>query len=297
MKIHYKKSAVALLTFPMIACSTSPLRSPAQTDNKVSYKYSNHFSCTDKKLTAEDSKKEKWSGLSGLKVGLRSFELWQKSNKKILRPFTSDGCSVSPDGFPGAEPNQQWAQCCIEHDTAYWIGGSAAEKAAADDQLQSCIAQKGYPEIGKVYKLFVKQFGGPDSSQTFRWGYGWNYKRSYSPLSAAEEAMITEEHQKTPKQLRQSLAEETTGLLKMCDTYDYGLQPLNSDEEKIYEILSQKVKNTDVIEWAKFGYFNLEKAEYAVKLQSCSNPVTFVLFKDKRKGPAVISECQNLSLQ
>lgn len=293
MKMYLQKSAVSILVFNLIACSTASMRSPAQSENTIRYRYSNHFSCIDKELASADgTKQEIWSGLSGLKVGSKSLEAWQKSNKKVLRPFTSDGCSMSPDGLPGSEPEQKWTQCCVEHDTAYWIGGTRAEKDAADNQLQMCITQKGYPEIAKIYKLFVKQFGGPNSSQSFRWGYGWNYKRPYLPLSNEESALITEEYQKTPQQIQQNMKQETKNLFKMCDTYDYGLRPLSSNEEKIYEILSQKVGDMDLIEWAKQSYFNLEKIEYLVKLQSCQNPITFTFFKNKHAAPEVISDCQ-----
>jgi hypothetical protein len=39
-----------------------------------------------------------------------------------LAPFTSDGCSVFPDGT--ALQQSLWLQCCRAHDYAYWKGGT-----------------------------------------------------------------------------------------------------------------------------------------------------------------------------
>lgn len=43
-----------------------------------------------------------------------------------LKPFTSDGCSVFPDGT--LKEKDLWLSCCIEHDRAYWLGGTHKEK-------------------------------------------------------------------------------------------------------------------------------------------------------------------------
>lgn len=285
--------AIGLL-INLAACSTPSLRSPALVKNDIIYQYSNHFSCVVEKVSSDDSEKIKWSALSGFKIGTKSFFNWQSLNKRALRPFTSDGCSMSPNGVPAHEENRKWSQCCVEHDIAYWTGGTRSDKEAADQELQKCIAQKGYPEIAKVYKLFVEEFGGPDSSLTFRWGYGWNYRRPFSPLSAQEEAMFADEYGVRIERARQNLKESFVNLVKLCDTYDYGLQNLSLDEEKIFHALSNRVKKDDVIEWAKQSYFNFEKREYLLKLQSCQNPITFIFFENKEKSPEVVTDCPNL---
>src|SRR6185503_15141506 len=48
------------------------------------------------------------------------------------RPFTTDGCSLSPDG--------SWQACCVEHDIDYWCGGSADDRRRAHATLRTCIA-------------------------------------------------------------------------------------------------------------------------------------------------------------
>lgn len=119
------------------------MRIPAQATVASAYTYSDHFACTEKEMQADENKFVKWSPLSGFRVSHNSFERWQKSNQKILRPFSSDGCSVSPDGIPGSTPEQKWTDCCVNHDISYWLGGTLAEKELADQELQQCIADKG----------------------------------------------------------------------------------------------------------------------------------------------------------
>ena len=44
----------------------------------------------------------------------------QRTGQDPSYPFTTDGCTLWPDGF--------WQSCCVEHDMAYWCGGSAEER-------------------------------------------------------------------------------------------------------------------------------------------------------------------------
>ena len=53
---------------------------------------------------------------------------------KDLKPFTSDGCSVFPDG--NLEQQSLWVNCCIRHDLAYWKGGTYEERLASDQALE-----------------------------------------------------------------------------------------------------------------------------------------------------------------
>ena len=52
------------------------------------------------------------------------------------RPFESDGCSCWPD--------QDYFDCCYEHDKVYWTGGSPEERMKADQKLRECVAKKGH---------------------------------------------------------------------------------------------------------------------------------------------------------
>lgn len=251
------------------------LRTPAQNASSVQRHYENSISCQMNAGLAPEANltTTRQSALSGLFIGPRAIHLDGRESIALLRPFTSDGCSVSPDGIPMTKNSEIWVDCCVQHDTAYWIGGRRQQKEIADNTLEKCISQKGYREIGKVYKAFVKHFGGPQSTQTFRWGYGWNQKRSYSEVKRAEEDQINTMHGIHLDQVG-SLADAATTLQRVCDTYDPAFFGLSDDEKKMYALLNSRLKNDDVIEWAYWDYFNRDKRQLQIKIKSCSDVLT-----------------------
>jgi len=80
-------------------------------------------------------------------------------------PFTTDGCSLSPDG--------SWQTCCVDHDAVYWCGGSADERERADRALKTCVADTGGPTTAALYYYAVRAAGGAWMPLPWRWGYGW----------------------------------------------------------------------------------------------------------------------------
>lgn len=109
-----------------------------------------------------------------------------------LTPFSTDGCSDFPDGT--LEHKTLWLNCCITHDLAYWLGGTYAERQAADEALEQCVAKVGEPEIAKLMLAGVRVGGSPFWPTAFRWGYGWPYwdgssPRGYKTLTEEEQAM------------------------------------------------------------------------------------------------------------
>ena len=108
-----------------------------------------------------------------------------------LRPFSSDGCSLFPDGSikdPG-----QWCSCCFLHDIAYWQGGSSEDRLRADLALRDCVARRtGDTALAVVMYDGVRTGGHPAFPTWYRWGYGWKYGRGYRSLTAAEQAAVTE---------------------------------------------------------------------------------------------------------
>ena len=62
------------------------------------------------------------------------------------------GCSWSPDIAGG--------QCCLDHDSAYWVGGTEQDRFTADAELLACLALWGVPEeMANVYYSAVRRFG------------------------------------------------------------------------------------------------------------------------------------------
>ena len=104
-----------------------------------------------------------------------------------LRPFTTDGCSLFPNGLPNHK--DLWLECCIQHDKTYWLGGTRAERKAADRALSTCVAQVNEPRIAKLMLGAVRVGGSPYWFSPFRWGYGWPYGRGYQPVSPEERAL------------------------------------------------------------------------------------------------------------
>ena len=107
-----------------------------------------------------------------------------------LQPFLSDGCSGFPDGTPWQK--DLWLDCCTAHDLAYWKGGTLAERVAADEALEACVAAVGEPGIARLMLTGVRVGGTPYLPTRFRWGYGWPFPRGYRALSEAELQQIRE---------------------------------------------------------------------------------------------------------
>ncbi len=95
--------------------------------------------------------------------------------------FSSDGCSIFFDG--------SWLGCCIEHDKAYWCGGSAKERKRADREFRECIAGADHAARGWTMEKGVRMGGVPWLPFSWRWGYGWkDWPRGYEPDVTRPEA-------------------------------------------------------------------------------------------------------------
>lgn len=101
-----------------------------------------------------------------------------------LKPFSSDGCSVFPDGT-FAQKNL-WLNCCQRHDFDYWQGGTYQQRLASDKRLKMCVSKVGEPQIAALMLAGVRVGGTPYFPTSFRWGYGWDYPRLYGTLSVQE---------------------------------------------------------------------------------------------------------------
>ncbi len=85
----------------------------------------------------------------------------------VSAEFKSDGCSWFPDG--------DYLACCVEHDAAYFKGGSWTKRWRADKRLFKCVAAKrGFRHklIAPVMWLGVRGGGASWLPTPFRWGFG-----------------------------------------------------------------------------------------------------------------------------
>jgi hypothetical protein len=102
-----------------------------------------------------------------------------------LSPFTSDGCSLFPDKdyLSGAS----WCGCCVEHDYAYWKGGSDADRLAADLANEDCIIKRTGDTTVAHMVFRANRAGGSKHYPTwYRWGYGWPYEMKAIPDSSRQ---------------------------------------------------------------------------------------------------------------
>lgn len=113
------------------------------------------------------------------------------SSRPRLKPYTTDGCSLFPDGTP--EHKRLWLHCCEAHDRKYWLGGPKAERLSADRDLRACVAAVDRPKTGEWMLAGTRAGGTPYLPTGFRWGYGWRYFRGYKPLTEAEKKLVGKE--------------------------------------------------------------------------------------------------------
>ena len=105
-----------------------------------------------------------------------------------LADFKSDGCSLFLDGT--FKDPELWKGCCVEHDIAYWKGGTEEEREAADLKFRECILKKtGDAVLAKVMYEAVRAGGSPHFPTWYRWGYGWPLGRGYQALTEEEKAL------------------------------------------------------------------------------------------------------------
>ncbi len=108
-----------------------------------------------------------------------------------LRPFTSDGCSLFPDGT--IKDRTRWCDCCQNHDISYWQGGTADERKKADEALRDCVLDRTKDKaFAETMFVGVRAGGHPAFPAGYRWGYGWSYGRGYTPLADAEKQQVLE---------------------------------------------------------------------------------------------------------
>jgi hypothetical protein len=97
-------------------------------------------------------------------------ELPQDQDEPI-KPFVTDQCTLFPDG--------EWGGCCVEHDRAYWRGGTRQQRREADIELMRCVAARGHPWIAMVMYAGVRMGGTPWLPTAWRWGFGYKFPRGY----------------------------------------------------------------------------------------------------------------------
>ena len=102
----------------------------------------------------------------------------QNEPREIPAEYKSDNCTFFPDC--------DYAHCCVEHDKAYYFGGSWKERWRADKKLYKCVAaKKGFQHkiIAPVMWLGVRVGGVSWLPTKFRWGFGKKKAKKCASLS------------------------------------------------------------------------------------------------------------------
>lgn len=114
------------------------------------------------------------------------FALSACSDDTGLQSFSSDGCSLFPDSSLISESD--WCDCCLQHDVAYWKGGTRAEREIADRELRDCVQNKTDNSVlARSMYEGVRIGGSPYFYSWYRWGYGWAFGRNYQALTLDEQ--------------------------------------------------------------------------------------------------------------
>jgi len=107
--------------------------------------------------------------------------------ESILTPFQSDGCSLFLNRSPVSAAD--WCHCCVEHDLAYWRGGTEQQRQHADLKLYQCVlAETDDASFADLMYRGVRLGGKPSLNTSYRWGFGWKDGRQYQTLTATESA-------------------------------------------------------------------------------------------------------------
>ena len=187
-------------------------------------------------------------------------------NQKILRPFSTDGCSQSPDKLIGVEI----VDCCVRHDIAYWLGGTREEKEESDRQLGQCIQRQGSELMAKAYQTGVAIGGSPTLKNTFRWGYGWDSVRQYGPITPSEWNQAERLYGKDLIYLRTMIDEKKYEINFELNTLDFATGNRWHDDIIVYNLLQNHLKKKDVVAYGQKISFTHFTLDYLVNLKTCS---------------------------
>lgn len=115
-----------------------------------------------------------------------------QASERVLNPFRFDGCTMFPEGTR-VEP-KLWAECCLEHDVRFWVGGAKKLRLKADQRLRECVIEKGKPEIAALmYKGVRLGSHSPIKRTPGHWGNSRFAKRDYAPLREKDILRVQQE--------------------------------------------------------------------------------------------------------
>ncbi len=115
---------------------------------------------------------------------------------KSINSFETDFCSVAPESLLKIS-KKNWGHCCIEHDIAYWAGGTSNQRLLADARLRQCM-KKVDKLAAQIFYSVVRVMGHPEAMtnapsiehRTYQWGFGWNHYGGYDKLDNEQNDLV-----------------------------------------------------------------------------------------------------------
>ena len=136
--------------------------------------------------------------------------------KPLLRPFATDGCTLSPDGTL-QRPNL-WRPCCVAHDLRLWGGGTQVQRDDADRKLRTCVKELAGSTIADIIWGGVRAGTlSPIRIPSKVWGNAWYDRSGYRELSQHEIQLLIDELPEVdiPETLRDTYRQELEGRLAL----------------------------------------------------------------------------------
>ncbi len=196
--------------------------------------------------------------------------------QNVLAPFTTDGCSMIGDGatkeVDGVKTEISWQHCCVEHDIAYWKGGTSEQRETADKKMRQCLRETGMSsEKATAFYLGVRFAQGFLTHSIFRWGNGWKYVRGFEPHTPDELEQINK--------LQPSLSVALSLELDPGDRPPVELPTMTGDlcmDQVLYQIDKRRNKYTDkpmhVTEITQKMHLG-GKYTYDIKIDGCKKTI------------------------
>lgn len=216
---------------------------------------------------------QRTNALLGMIVGKDTVPVEQP----ILKTFSSDGCSLSPNSFFKA----QFVDCCVQHDVAYWLGGTSQQKEKADSDFKMCMQSKLGKNYGssiqeavaETYYLGVSIGGVNYMPNAFRWGYGWNIIRDNVPLTNAEIAQAENIYGKNLHKLKEQIESGEIKYGLQVYTFDNSIYTFLPSDKIVYSYLQKVLDRRDIVTYGSQTILDSKTQLYKIKLKSCGEQV------------------------
>lgn len=109
-------------------------------------------------------------------------------NVKTYYEYVRNGTEFKSDGWSGGlsflwkfftGKQEPWYDACVEHDWAYYKGGTEEDRKKADLELRRSIEATGHPIWGFFIYWAVRIFGSSHWPNALKWGFRYNWYTDY----------------------------------------------------------------------------------------------------------------------